>query len=180
MNASKGSSTGKLCANTATSLNSDTASRGFGLKPSNGIGRKVECHRDGDVVALTRARPSRSGPRGASAIGVSANRGWNEAIPERGSHGATVDLDGATAWYEAQPPGLGNRLFAAVGVAVASVVRRPNSGRPVDGASIAAVREVPNSGFPYRIYRSDAKTITILAIAHERRSPKYWSNRPTT
>jgi hypothetical protein len=36
---------------------------------------------------------------------VSANRGWNEAIPERGSHGATVDLDGATAWYEAQGPG---------------------------------------------------------------------------
>jgi hypothetical protein len=57
--------------------------------------------------------------------------------------GATVDLDDATAWYEAQRLGLGNRMFAAVGVAIASVVRWPNSGRPVDGASIAGVREVP-------------------------------------
>ena len=92
--------------------------------------------------------------------------------------GATVDLDDATAWYEAQRPGLGNRLFTAVRVAVASVVRWPNSGRPVEGASVAGVREVPVSGFPFRIvYRSDAETITILAIAHERRSPGYWTER---
>ena len=92
--------------------------------------------------------------------------------------GATVDLDDATAWYESQRPGLGNRLFAAVGFAVASVVRWPNSGRPVEGASVAGVSEVPIAGFPYRIvYRSNAETITILAIAHQRRSPGYWTDR---
>ena len=76
--------------------------------------------------------------------------------------GATLDLDDATAWYESQRPGLGNRLFAAVGFAVASVVRWPNSGRPVGGASVTGVREVPIAGFPYRIvYRSNAETIRL-------------------
>ena len=91
---------------------------------------------------------------------------------------ATIDLDTAAKWYEARQNGLGQRLFSAVEMSVASIVRRPNAGRPVEGASVSDVREVPIPGFPYSVvYRSETETITILAIAHERRSPGYWDDR---
>lgn len=93
--------------------------------------------------------------------------------------GATIDHDDAADWYEVRQNGLGNRLFSAVDVAVDSILRWPNAGRPVEESSARGVREVPVAGFPYRIvYRSEAETMTILAIAHERRPPGYWKGRP--
>lgn len=75
------------------------------------------------------------------------------------------------------PAGTADR--AAVDVAAESIVRWPRAGVPTDGlASDLDVRRVPVSRFPYHLaYLVGDDDIHVLAIAHDRRRPTYWSSR---
>ncbi len=92
---------------------------------------------------------------------------------------ASAELEDAARWYEQRHAGLGLAFVAAVDRAVESIVRWPQPGEPMDGlAPDLDVRRVPVSRFPYYLaYLVSDDEIHVLAIAHDRRRPAYWSRR---
>lgn len=92
---------------------------------------------------------------------------------------ASAELEDAARWYEQRHIGLGLAVLAAVDVAIESLVRWPRAGAPIDGLpEDLDVRRVPVSRFPYHLaYLVTEDQIHILAIAHDRRRPVYWSGR---
>ena len=92
---------------------------------------------------------------------------------------ASAELEDATRWYEQRHAGLGLAFLAAVDVAVGSVARTPRAGAPLGGlAEELDVRRVPVSRFPYHlVYLVTEGQIDVLAVAHDRRRPAYWSGR---
>ena len=92
---------------------------------------------------------------------------------------ASAELEDAAQWYEERRPGLGLTFLAAVDIAVESLARWPRSGAPVPSlpADLNA-RRVPVGRFPYYVaYIVTGDLIRVLAVAHERRRPVYWSGR---
>lgn len=85
-----------------------------------------------------------------------------------------AELRDAAQYYEAHRPGYGSvfeRAFFATGETIAT---RPLTGRRIAGG----LRKLPVAGFPYNaIYLADADPIIIVALAHHRRQPFYWSSR---
>ena len=95
---------------------------------------------------------------------------------------AEAELEEAAHWYEAQRPGLGPRLIAAVAETVERIRRFPQAGAPVPHVSgdLPARRAVVK-WFPYHVvYLLTPVAIRILAFAHHRRRPGYWISRHTT
>lgn len=92
---------------------------------------------------------------------------------------AAAELEDAARWYEQRHTGLGLAFVAAVDVAVESILRWPHAGVPIDGmAPDLDVRRVPVSRFPYYLaYLVSDDELHVLAIAHDRRRPAYWSGR---
>jgi toxin ParE1/3/4 len=91
---------------------------------------------------------------------------------------ATSELEDAARWYEQQHAGLGLAFLTAVDDAVESISRWPRAGAPVAGLEAVGVRRVPLSTFPYHVaYLVTEEQIEVLAIAHDRRRPVYWSGR---
>jgi plasmid stabilization system protein ParE len=92
---------------------------------------------------------------------------------------ASAELEDATRWYEERHAGLGLAFLAAVEVTVESLVRWPRAGAPIDGLpEDLDVRRVAVSRFPYYVaYLVTEDQIYVLAIAHDRRRPVYWSGR---
>jgi plasmid stabilization system protein ParE len=91
----------------------------------------------------------------------------------------STELEDAARWYEQRHAGLGLAFLAAVDVAIESVVRSPRAGAPIEGLpEDLEVRRVPVSRFPYHLaYLVTADRVHVLAIAHDRRRPVYWSGR---
>lgn len=92
---------------------------------------------------------------------------------------ASAELTDAARWYEARHVGLGLAMLASVDLAVESILRWPQAGAPVVGvAEDLEVRRVQVSRFPYHLaYLVTDEVILVLAIAHDRRRPVYWSSR---
>lgn len=92
---------------------------------------------------------------------------------------ASTELEEAARWYEQRHTGLGLAFLAAVDAAVESLVRWPQAGPPIDGMpEDLDVRRLPVSRFPYHVaYLVTDDGIHVLAIAHDRRRPAYWSGR---
>lgn len=92
---------------------------------------------------------------------------------------AIAELGDASAWYEERQVGLGLVFLAAVDRAIEHVSRWPLTGTLIDGVDESLeVRRMPVGSFPYYLaYISRAAKITILAVAHERRRPRYWTSR---
>lgn len=92
---------------------------------------------------------------------------------------ASAELEAAARSYEQHHAGLGRAFLAAVDVAVESIVRWPHAAVPIDGlASDLDLRRVPVFRFPYYLaYLVSDDEIQVLAIAHDRRRPAYWSGR---
>jgi plasmid stabilization system protein ParE len=92
---------------------------------------------------------------------------------------ASSELREAARWYEARRPGFGLAFLAAVDDAIEMVVTWPNSGAPVAGAvDDLIVRRARVHGFPYHVgYLHADDEILVLAIAHNRRRPGYWTSR---
>ncbi len=92
---------------------------------------------------------------------------------------ASAELEDAVRWYEQRHAGLGLAFLAAVDVAVRSILRWPRAGVSIDRlAPGLEVRRVPVPRFPlYLSYLVSDDEIHVLAIAHDRRRPAYWSGR---
>lgn len=76
--------------------------------------------------------------------------------------------------YNEQVPGLGDDLVNEVEAAVQRAVAHPDSGTPdVVGARRMRVRR-----FPYSVvYAPRGDQLIVLAVAHDRRRPRYWPAR---
>lgn len=92
---------------------------------------------------------------------------------------AAGELEAAAAWYDSKRSSLGRVFVDAVDAALDRVARWPQSGSPVAGvAADLDVRRVPVTGFPYHLpYIVLEDQIRVLAVAHDRRRPRYWSLR---
>lgn len=91
---------------------------------------------------------------------------------------ARRELFEASAFYEGESQGLGEVFLDAVQHGVGRLESHPRAGRRVLGET----RRYLVSRFPYSIfYRmeqdEEEELVFILAIAHDKRRPRYWAKR---
>jgi plasmid stabilization system protein ParE len=87
---------------------------------------------------------------------------------------AEQKLTDATEHYERQLQGLGNGFVLEVERLCAVLLEIPSIGEKLDPIH----RRLPMRRFPDAlIFRRDAEIIRIVAVAHRRRKPGYWSRR---
>ena len=101
------------------------------------------------------------------------------SLQVRFSPDAIAELEAAARWYEEQLSGLGLALIDAVDAALSRVADWPRSGKPVPTVvSDLDVRRVPVARFPYNLpYVVLDDAVVVLAVAHDRRRPGYWTGR---
>ena len=87
---------------------------------------------------------------------------------------AVKEIREATLYYQAQQTGLGERFLSTVQESLTRISNFPESFPIVVGN----VRQCKVARFPYAIvYRSQVNYIQVIALAHSRRKPQYWSSR---
>jgi plasmid stabilization system protein ParE len=87
---------------------------------------------------------------------------------------AEQELTAATEHYEGQLHGLGSDFLLEVERLCAVLIELPSLGERLDPIH----RRIPLQRFPYAlIFRRDAESIRVVAVAHRRRKPGYWSPR---
>lgn len=80
----------------------------------------------------------------------------------------------ASEWYAAQGGEVADRFEAAVRAAIGRVVKGPASHPEV----APGVRRILVKTFPFQVvYRVQTDVIQVVAIAHTKRRPRYWSER---
>ena len=92
---------------------------------------------------------------------------------------ASLEIEEAGDWLEARRRGLGRDFVAAVAAALDSAAEWPNAGQQVaQGSSGTVVRRVPIDRFPYYVaYIASDDELMVVAVAHDRRRPRYWIER---
>jgi len=92
-------------------------------------------------------------------------------------HPAAAEEFGAAAeYYDAAAPGLGSRFALAVRRATDLALAHPSGGAE---RGVAGARRLVVHGFPYEVvYRVRGEVLEVLAVAHLRRRPGYWRDRP--
>ena len=100
-------------------------------------------------------------------------------LPVEFSAEATAELEEAAAWYESHRAGYGETFLAVVDAAADKCGRGPRSGSLVEDLTTRGeVRRAPIARFPFHVaYLVTEDHILVLAIAHDRRRPGYWSDR---
>ena len=87
---------------------------------------------------------------------------------------ADQELTEATEHYEGQLQGLGSDFLLEVERLCAVLIELPSLGEKLDPTH----RRIPLRRFPYAlIFRRDGEIIRVVAVAHRRRKPGYWSPR---
>ncbi len=90
---------------------------------------------------------------------------------------AVKELSDAALFYEGKARGLGDDFVNEVQRLLEVLQTHPELGRSAPGA----VRTVSTRRFPYTIiYRASGDRLFLLAIAHQRRRPRYWRSREST
>lgn len=80
----------------------------------------------------------------------------------------------AALFYEAAAVGLGGDFLDDVQHAIDSVRKHPELGSTTDDG----FRRVLVRRFPFSIiYADETAHIVVVAVAHQRRAPKYWKGR---
>jgi plasmid stabilization system protein ParE len=88
--------------------------------------------------------------------------------------GAHKDFDESFDWYAARSAGTALRFTDAVNVALDEVSRDPERFAKIDERH----RERLVKRFPFRvIYRIVESRIIVVAVAHAKRNPDYWTAR---
>ena len=88
---------------------------------------------------------------------------------------ARQDLREAASWYRERNAEVGDRFVAEVERTFQLIERFPATGARVPLVAGGA-RRLPVSDFPYHVvFKEFADRIEILAVAHDRRRPGYWS-----
>lgn len=88
---------------------------------------------------------------------------------------ADRELTEAIQRYDAEAPGLGDRFLEEVYGALGILLRFPEASPRVLGQ----IRRFVLPTFPYSLLYElrDAGRIRILAVAHQKRDPRYWIGR---
>ena len=87
---------------------------------------------------------------------------------------ATSELTDAAVFYEGQAPGLGGDFLDEIERLVTLLSLYPDLGRQ----HAEDLRSMPARRFPYTvIYQVIGGRPFVLAIAHQRRQPRYWAGR---
>jgi plasmid stabilization system protein ParE len=87
---------------------------------------------------------------------------------------AAAELNEAAKYYEERVPGLGLLFLTALEEATEKVVANPEAFQLVG----AEIRHKLLRRFPYSfLYVSESDRICVIAIAHQKRRPGYWSHR---
>ncbi|MBI3014373.1 MAG: type II toxin-antitoxin system RelE/ParE family toxin [Candidatus Tectomicrobia bacterium] len=93
----------------------------------------------------------------------------SEFLPE-----AEEEFREAARYYENEAPGVGVAFVAEVRRAITSIIENPYAA-PAVGSGI---RRKVLSHFPYNVlYAVEPELIVIVALAHQRRRPRYWQTR---
>jgi plasmid stabilization system protein ParE len=88
---------------------------------------------------------------------------------------AVAELHEAAAWYEQHRPGLGAEFRAAVWSVVSRIRQNPQTGGRFRATRF---RYLLVRRFPYVVFFAEGgQVIRVLAIAHARRKPGYWTRR---
>lgn len=95
-------------------------------------------------------------------------------IPVRYHPAAEDELLAEIGYLEQRVPGLGRQFYGEVRKAEDRLSMFPNSAREVT----PGIRQHPLRKFPFSIvYSIEKDGLFILAIAHHRRRPHYWTGR---
>lgn len=87
---------------------------------------------------------------------------------------ATVELEEAALWYEAQRTALRDEFLAEFRAGMDQVIGRPHAWQSVGSGA----RRYRLGRFPYGIvYMVEDGQIFVLAISYLRRKPGYWMSR---
>jgi len=87
---------------------------------------------------------------------------------------AEQELGEAALRYDLEVPGLGERFGAEVKRAAELLLEYPNIGNEVGPGR----RKFSLHRFPFTlIYAPSPGVLHVLAVAHDRRRPKYWQSR---
>jgi plasmid stabilization system protein ParE len=87
---------------------------------------------------------------------------------------ADRELTEAGQFYEARAQGLGVQFLDATERAVRLLDAHPDLGSPLS----PTIRSFPVHRFPYcLVYRREPDRLFIVAVAHQRRRPQYWTGR---
>ena len=87
---------------------------------------------------------------------------------------ALREVENAQAWYEERS------LFAASAFLreISTVVQRVRHAPDRYPSAEAGTRRILLDRFPFTVYyRAKGDTMTIVAVAHQKRRPGYWSSR---
>lgn len=89
---------------------------------------------------------------------------------------ARAELLDAATYYEEQAAGLGGQFIDEVHRVLGLIGESPGMGAPAIGHE--SFRRWGLRRFPYYvIYQAVEAAVVVLAVAHERRRPRYWSDR---
>ena len=87
---------------------------------------------------------------------------------------AERELVEAADYYESKLRGLGVEFVDELERVAAVLTELPSLGERLDHVH----RRVPLQRFPYAIiFRRDGEVLRIVAVAHRRRKPRYWTSR---
>lgn len=89
---------------------------------------------------------------------------------------ASAELDDAVAFYDAQRPGLGYELAAAVESSLSRIALFPDGYPPIGSYSRRCLVPRFPYGVIYQLRKSEA-LVLVVAVAHLHRQPDYWQPR---
>lgn len=93
----------------------------------------------------------------------------SEFLPE-----AAEEFHEAVLYYENEAPGVGLRLVAEVRKGVTFITEHPYASPEVGGG----IRKKVLNHFPYKLfYAVEHDLIMIIAVAHQKRRPRFWRER---
>ena len=93
----------------------------------------------------------------------------SEFLPE-----ADEEFREAVRYYEKEAPGVGLRFVAEVRRGVTFITENPFAGAAV----VSGIRRKVLNHFPYSLlYAVESDLVVIVAVAHQKRRPRYWRGR---
>jgi plasmid stabilization system protein ParE len=87
---------------------------------------------------------------------------------------ADAEFREAARYYESEAPGLGVAFVAEIRRAISEILTNPEAATLVGGG----IRRRLVRRFPYSLlYSLEGDEVVVLAVAHQKRRPRYWKPR---
>jgi len=87
---------------------------------------------------------------------------------------ALREVEDAQAWYEGRSVLAASAFLRELSVAVQRIRQAPHRYSVAE----AGAQRILLDRFPFTVYyRVKSETVTVVAVAHQKRRPRYWSGR---